>query len=191
MKVIGITGKSGSGKSTFASLLAQKLNCKHIDIDKIGHEALYRPDNLDILCEKFGSEILDVNGNVDRKKIGNIVFTQTHKMKELTDITWNYMQQQLNQILSQDDDIIILEWILLPNSKYWKLCDSKILVTSNDIARKNKVMERDNISEDYFNKRDSASIDYSTIQFDYIFENDYQTQTMDEVVNRLSTQYIE
>lgn len=190
MKVIGITGKSGSGKSTFASLLAQKLNCKHIDIDKIGHEALYRPDNLDVLCEKFGTEILDVNGNLDRKKIGNIVFTQADKMKELTDITWNYMQQQLNHILSQDDDIIILEWILLPHSKYWELCSSKILVKSDDLARKNKVMERDNISENYFNKRDSASIDYSTVQFDYIFENDYQTQTMDEVLNKLSTQYI-
>lgn len=190
MKIIGITGKSGSGKSTFASLLAQKLNCKHIDIDKIGHEALYRPDNLDVLCEKFGTEILDVNGNLDRKKIGNIVFSQTDKMEELTDITWNHMQQQLNQILSQDDDIIILEWILLPHSKYWELCSSKILVKSDDLARKNKVMERDNISEEYFNKRDSASIDYSTIQFDYIFENDYQTQTMDEVLNKLSTQYI-
>ena len=112
MKVIGITGKSGSGKSTFASLLSQKLNCKHIDIDKIGHKALYNPDNLDVLCEKFGTEILDVNGNVDRKKVGNIVFTQTNKMKDLTDITWNYMQQQLNYILSQDEDIIILDWIL-------------------------------------------------------------------------------
>ena len=191
MKVIGITGKSGSGKSTFASLLAQKLHCNHIDIDKIGHEALYRPENFDILCEKFGTEILDVNGNVDRKKIGNIVFAQTDKMKELTDITWDYMQQQLNQILSQDDDIIILEWILLPNSRYWELCDSKILVKSDDLARKNKVMERDNISEEYFNKRNSASIDYSTLQFDYIFENDYQTQAMDAMINTLSTQYIE
>ena len=190
MKIIGITGKSGSGKSTFASLLAQKLNCKHIDIDKIGHEALYRPDNLDVLCEKFGTEILDMNGNLDRKKIGNIVFSQTDKMEELTDITWNYMQQQLNQILSQDDDIIILEWILLPHSKYWELCSSKILVKSDDLARKNKVMERDNISEEYFNKRDSASIDYSTVQFDYIFENDYQTQTMDKALNKLSAQYI-
>ena len=48
-------------------------------------------------------------------------------------------------------------------------------------------MERDHISEDYFDKRDTSSIDYSTIQFDYIFENDYQTQTMDEMINKLTT----
>lgn len=43
------------------------------------------------------------------------------------------------------------------------MCDSKILVKSDDMAKKNKVIERDNISEEYFNKRDSASIDYSAV----------------------------
>lgn len=190
MRVIGITGKSGSGKTTFASLLAQKLNCKHIDIDKIGHTALYRPEVLDVLCEKFGTEILDENGNLDRKKIGDIVFTQRHKMKELSDITWRFMQQQLNNILSQNDDNIILEWILLPHSRYWEMCDFKILVKSDYVVRKNKVIARDNISEEYFNKRDSASIDYSDIQFDYIFENDYQEQTLNETLDKLIKQYI-
>ncbi len=190
MKVIGITGKSGSGKTTFASLLAKRLNCKHIDVDKIGHQALYRPEILGVLCEKFGTKILDENGNLDRKKIGDIVFTHKNKMQELSDITWNFMQQQLDYILSQDDDTIVLDWILLPHSRYWEMCDSKILVKSDDTARKNMVMERDNISEEYFNKRDSASIDYSTFQFDYIFENDYQAQTMTRMLNRLTQQYI-
>lgn len=191
MKVIGITGKSGSGKTTFASLLAKRLNCKHIDIDKIGHESLHRPELLDVLCERFGNQILDKNGNVDRKKIGEIVFAQRYKMEELSDITWGFMQQQLNYILSQDEDIIILDWILLPNSKYWELCEQKILVKSNDIVRKNRVIARDNISEEYFNKRDSASIDYSDIQFDCIFENDYQEQTMNRMINRLSKRFVE
>ena len=190
MKVIGITGKSGSGKTTFASLLAKELNCKHIDIDKIGHDAIFRPEILDNLCEKFGTEILDQNGNLDRKKMGDIVFTQRHKMKELSDLTWEFMQQQLDSILSQDDETVVLEWILLPHSRYWQKCDCKILVTSDDSIRKNKVMERDNISEEYFKKRDSASIDYSKVSFDYIFENDYQTQTMKKMLNRISEQYI-
>lgn len=76
MKIIGITGKSGSGKTAFASLLAQKLHCNYIDVDKIGHMALYRPEILDELCKKFGDGILDENGNLDRKKVGNIVFTR-------------------------------------------------------------------------------------------------------------------
>ena len=190
MKIIGITGKSGSGKTTFASLLAKKLKCQHIDIDKIGHEAIYRPSVSDILCKKFGPEILDENGKPNRKKIGNIVFGQKQKMEELTDITWDFMQHQLDTILSQKNEILVLDWILLPNSKYWDKCDCKILVISDNEKRKNKVMERDNISKEYFEKRDSASIDYSKINFNYIFENDYQEQTMVEMITRISKQYI-
>lgn len=79
MRIIGITGKSGSGKSTFASLLAKKLNCIPIDIDKIGHQALYNPDVLTTLTQKFGNGILDNEGKLDRKKIGDIVFTRKRK----------------------------------------------------------------------------------------------------------------
>ena len=70
MKIIGITGKSGSGKTTFASSLSKKIKCKHIyiDIDKIGHQALLQPDIVDKLCNTFGNEILDEKGKIDRKK---------------------------------------------------------------------------------------------------------------------------
>lgn len=68
MKIIGITGKSGSGKTTFASNLSKELKYKHIDIDKIGHEALYIPEIIDFLCKKFGTEILDSNRKYRQKK---------------------------------------------------------------------------------------------------------------------------
>lgn len=107
-------------------------------------------------------------------------------MKELSDLTWNYMQQQLDVILEQEQNIIILEWILLPHSKYWKQCNTKILVTSDDLKRKNKVIERDHISEEYFTKRDSASIDYSSFSFDYVFCNDYKQENMNCMVCTIS-----
>ena len=184
MKIIGITGKSGSGKSTLAYLLAKKLNCQHIDIDKIGHQALFQPQILDTLCNKLGKKILDDNGNLDRKKVGAIVFAQKNKMQILTDLTWGYMQQILDSLLSENPETIILDWILLPTSKYWDKCDYKILVTSSDIQRKNKVLERDQISEEYFDKRDSASLDYSPFEFDYIFENDYNMDTINNLLDK-------
>lgn len=185
MKIIGITGKSGCGKTTFASLLAKKLDCKYIDIDKIGHKAIIQPKISQALCEKFGNGILDENGNINRKKLGNIVFDKKDKMQILTDLTWEYMQKQLDHILSLDDEIVIFEWMLLPISKYWDQCDCKILIKSNYETRKNFVLKRDNISEEYFDKRDSSSIDYSQVTFDYIFENDYQPETMDRILDEL------
>ena len=71
MKIIGITGKSGSGKTTFASLLSKKLECNHIDIDKIGHQALLQPEIIYKICNTFGNEILDEKAEIDRKKLGN------------------------------------------------------------------------------------------------------------------------
>ena len=191
MKVIGITGKSGSGKTTLASLLAQKLNCRHIDVDKIAYEALYKPEVLNILQERFGSEIVDENGNLDRIKMGDIVFTQRDIMKELTNLTLNYMQQQLDSVISQDDETIVIEWVLLPYTKYWKLCNSKILISSDDEERKSRVISRDNISAKSFDKRDFASVNYSEIQFDYIFENDYQAQTINSMLNTFLNREIE
>ena len=186
MKIIGITGKSGSGKSTLASLLAEELECESINIDKIGHKATNHEKIAKKLCEIFGNEILDGEGRIDRKKLGNIVFSSKEKMDILTGITWGYMQEILDDILKRQPEIMILEWALLPmDSKYWEICDIKILMQSDDRQRKNKVMERDNISEEYFLKRDAGSMDYAQFDFDYVFENDYKPETMKKIVNVL------
>lgn len=188
MKIIGITGKSGSGKTEFAKALSKELNCRHVDIDKIGHQALFNTEILNDLCNKFGIGILDKNGKIDRKKVGDIVFSQRDKMQELTDLTWEYMKKELNRILSQEEEFIIFDWILLPNVEYWDKCDFKILINSDNIKRKNKVIERDMISEEYFEKRDLASIDYSTFKIDYIFENDYKKETMNQMIEKVITE---
>lgn len=185
MKIYGVTGKSGSGKSTYAKTLAEKLNCRHVDIDVIGRDALYQPEIFDTLCEKFGMEILDDNGMVDRKKVGNIVFKSQEKMDILIELTWNYMQQQIDKILQEEQDAIVLEYVLLPKSKYWDMSDTKILVKSDETMRKRKVIERDNISEEYFDKRDSTGMDYSSTQFDYILENDYKEDTMNDMLDNV------
>lgn len=184
MKIIGITGKSGSGKTTIASMIAKKINGIHLDIDKIGHEALQQEDVIKVLCDQFGTKILNSN-KVDRKKLGNIVFAKKEKMKQLEDITWNYMKNRLDNILSRNEKYIILDWALLPQTSYWNKCDFKILVESDYNKRKDKVIERDNISEEYFNKRDSASVDYSKFEFDYILKNDYNLQTLEKTLENL------
>lgn len=188
MKIIGITGKSGSGKSTLTDLLSKEMQCNSVNIDKIGHKATSNQEIAKKLCDIFGNQILGNDGNIDRKKLGNIVFSSKEKMAILTDMTWDYMQVMMDDILEKETgDVIILEWALLPISKYWEKCDIKILMQSNDDERKNKVMQRDHISEEYFLKREEGCIDYAPYDFDLIFENDYQLETMEkkvEIVNR-------
>ena len=185
MKLIGITGKTGTGKSTIATTLAQKLDAQYIDIDKIGHKATSDPIITQKLCHVFGNGLLDNNGNLDRKKLGNIVFSDTNKMQILTDITWEYMEHELDKALLQKQQYFVFDWALLPKVKFWDMCDLKILVTSDDTVRKERILERDHISEDYLEKRESATLDYSKLSFDFTFANDYTKESMDSFVETI------
>lgn len=98
MELIGITGKTGSGKSTIGKLLLDKLNGKYIDIDKIGHNATSDSSITKKLIQEFGDCILDNNKNIDRKKLGNIVFSNKNKMDILAKITWDYMENEIDNI---------------------------------------------------------------------------------------------
>ncbi len=188
MKIIAVTGKSGSGKSTLGVELAKKLNCRYVEVDKIGHEALYNPLAQEALCEAFGNQIL-VDEKVDRKKVGEIVFADKKAMDKLTQITWMYMQDILDQMLSKSDsEYIVFDWALLPNSKYWELAYKRIIVNANEQIRKERIMKRDNVSEEYFNLRESASWDYTNETSDYVFENEYTDVCLNSMVEKIMSE---
>lgn len=134
----------------------------------------------------FGKDILGENKKVDRKKLGNIVFSSKEKMDMLTNITWGYMQEKIDEIFKENHEIIILDWALLPISKYWENCDIKILTMSEANERKIRVIERDGISEEYFEKRDSTSLDYKNLEFNYIYNNNYKNESMEKLVKVVS-----
>ncbi len=58
-------------------------------------------------------------------------------------------------------------------------------MTAKDNVRKNKVMQRDKISEEYFAKRDSKALNYTLYKYDYIFENDYKLETIEKIIKKL------
>ena len=190
MKLIGITGKTGTGKSTIATTLAQKLDGQYVDIDKIGHQATSDPIIAKKLCDVFGNGLLDNIGNIDRKKLGNIVFSNTDKMQILTDITWEYMEQELDKVLLQKQQCFVFDWALLPKVKFWDMCDFKILITSDDTIRKERILERDHISQEYLEKRESATLDYSKLSFDFIFNNDYTKESMNTFAETIYSKII-
>lgn len=189
--IIGLTGKSGSGKSTIRSKIMKLFlqNCIEIDIDQISRDVLVQSEEIInyIKC-KVGDYIFDESGNVDRKKLGNIFFENRHNLKELSNLSWIEIQKSLNQILENNEHkIIILDWILLPHSgKYWDMCNVKVLVDANSTTRKANVISRDNISDDYFEKREKASIEYDLDSFDLILYNDY---SCDKLSKNISTLY--
>ena len=170
--LIGICGKSGSGKSTLAKQLLEIYpNAIHLDIDKIGHKALLNENVQKELINSFGNGILE-NEKVNRKKLGDIVFNSRNEMSKLSEITWNYMQEEIDKIISNNKDkIIILDWLLLPKTKYFNMCNIRILIDVDYEIRKKRCMLRDNITEESFDLREKASINYNSDDFDFVIKD--------------------
>ena len=170
--VIGICGKSGCGKSTLANQIIELTNhsAVHLDIDQIGHQVLLLPEVKKELVKAFGESIF-INQEVDRKRLGNISFHSKKEMAKLTDITWNYMQMEIDRFLSlHQDKIVILDWQLLFITKYFPMCDIKILLDIPYEIRKERAMKRDHITEEAFDLREQASISFCEEEFDYVFK---------------------
>lgn len=180
--IIGISGKSGSGKSTLARKIINKSNNKaiHLDIDKIGHSVLLLPEVKEELIKSFGESIIQKN-NIDRKKIGEIVFASRKEMNKLSDITWKYMQIEIDNFLNiHKNKIIILDWLLLPITKYFAMCNIKILLDIPYDVRKQRVMKRDKITKEAFDLREKASINFDESAFDYVIKDNNN-----EIIKRL------
>ena len=167
--IIGITGKSGVGKSTYAAQLAAENGFCLVHIDEIPHGIMKWPEIKSALIDIFGEEVVK-DSAVDRKYLGDLIFENRHLYKEMSDVIWDAMKECIDLVLSQCENVI-LDWILLPHTHYWKMCDKKILVVANEEDRVARVLARDNISTEYLRKRDAAGIDYDSIQFDEIITN--------------------
>ena len=82
------------------------------------------------------------------------------------------MQIEIDKFLENNKDkIIILDWLLLPISKYFDMCDIKILLDIPYEVRKERAMKRDNITEEAFDTREKASIDFDKNAFDYVIND--------------------
>jgi len=173
--LIGICGKSGSGKTTIAKrLMNLHKNAIHIEIDKIGHEVLLYEEVKKELINAYGESII-CNNSIDRKKLGDIVFSSRKEMDKLTEITWKNMQIIIDKIINENKDkIIILDWLLLPKTKYFNMCKFKILLDIPYEIRKQRAILRDNISEEEFKLREKSSIEYDNNDFDYVIDDSLQ-----------------
>lgn len=183
--LIGLMGKSGSGKSLISKLLKELDDTiQVIDIDKIGHESHNDQIVRKNLREYFGDEIFDADGSVNRKALGKIVFSDKSKMQLLYDATYSYMVERIDSMVC-NRRITVLDYALLPLTKYFELCDVKILVETNKDIRCERVVARDNISKEKYEVRDSNSVDYTSYDVDYTIQNNSDVQHLRKIVGEI------
>src|SRR5688500_2164818 len=101
MIVIGLTGGTGSGKSTAAALLEEKGAYK-IDADRVGHEIYMAGcEGWREVVEAFGREIIGPDGEIDRRALGKAVFNSPAQLKRLNEITLPYIRAELIRHLDE------------------------------------------------------------------------------------------
>lgn len=179
--LITITGASGSGKSSISEFLCSlDKNIIHLNIDTVGHKVLEMPEIRKVVSEKFNLNRKE--DKINRKELGDLVFNNHQNMKQLSDITWDVMENIIDNFIEENKDkIIILDWILMPKTKYFNVSNINILVQSDFNTRMQRATRRDKIDESAFREREQATLDFTRNDFDYIIENYDIKQTRKEV----------
>lgn len=174
--IIGVTGKSGSGKTTFCKNLAMSLRAYHIDIDTVCHTMIHHNRNaIEGIIMSIDKAIIPSLYNFPsndydkqfRRAVGELIFSDKEKYKEIVSLVWKYSKSFINDRIEQDDPVI-LDHILLPTMHYWQMCDRKILIKCDDITRYKRIFDRDKLTLDYLYKREKSSIEYTDYEFDVI-----------------------
>lgn len=186
--IIGVTGNSGSGKSTFAKHFADKIGFVYVDIDHISMDSLNQPEVLQTIINKYGREILSSKGTVSSQKVGEILSISRESAKEIYEVTLEYITRSVNKII-KDNNNVILDWVLLPDTYYWDLCDYTILMKTDLEQRLQKVSSRDNLPREYCVKRDNHSPNYTGIGVYSVIYNDYSPDSLQKAMDIIA-QYI-
>lgn len=177
---IFVTGKSGSGKSSFARLLAEDLGYKYIDVDKIGHSIYEDKSVLDAVVDIFGKDIL-IDGVFDRKSLGRKLFNETDQTKidKFNEVTGKAIKDRVIPYLEED---AVVEWVLLPLTEFWNHRAYRILVKGiSDDIRFEKIIARDHVSREYLESREKAGIQYNEDEFDRVVVNDYSMGSLENI----------
>ncbi len=186
--ILGITGNSGVGKSFLIKNIEQDYFL--IDADKIGHKSLLMTDCKAEILNNFGVNLLD-DGEINRKKLGEIVFKDKLKLEQLTEITHRYILKEIDALILDNLDrynLIIIDAPLLIEAGLHRKCDKTILVTATFEEKVKRIIERDNISEDLAKGRLSKQTkdELQEKNVDIVFENSYNLKAITSFNNIIS-----
>jgi len=151
MKVIGLTGGIGSGKSTVSQFLAE-LGAVIIDADKVGHEA-FKPDTelWQEVVAAFGRQILAPEGDIDRGKLAKIVFGSSESLARLNRIMhprmYDMVKARLEEYRRQGVDVVVLEAPLLLEAGWTPLVDEVWVTIAPEATVLKRLQERTELSE--------------------------------------------
>lgn len=174
---IGITGSIACGKSTVSNYLSQN-GFKVYDADKISFSLTQKPNICyNKIIEHFGTSILDINGDINRKKLGEIVFNNKKEKIVLESIIHPFVIKEIEDI---KDKLCFVEVPLLFEANLEYLFDKIIVVSSSQEKQLERLMKRNNLTEKEAIIRINSQIDIKAkeAKADYVIYNNDDLETM-------------
>lgn len=157
MKIIGVTGPIGSGKSTLSGFFAQK-GARVIDADLLYREVVQKgKPALDEIVRVFGKEVLDGEGRLNRKKLGSIVFGDKVKLEVLNGLTHKYIIEEIIEEIKKaresNVEVLVIECPIPIKHGFIDMVDEVYVVVADEKVRAERIMKRNNLSFDDAVKR--------------------------------------
>lgn len=157
MKIIGVTGPIGSGKSTLSSFFAKK-GARVIDADLLYREVVQKgKPALDEIVRVFGKEVLDGEGRLNRKKLGSIVFGDKVKLEVLNGLTHKYIIEEIIEEIKKSREsnveVLVIECPIPIKHGFIDMVDEVYVVVADEKVRAERIMKRNNLSFDDAVKR--------------------------------------
>lgn len=178
LRVFGLTGGIGSGKSTVATLLRDR-GVPVVDADALAREAVaIGSEGLAQVVEAFGKDVLDASGALDRKRLGALVFEDAEQRRRLNAITHPLVRQLSQQRFAELDrqgvklaayDVPLLFEVGL-DRVLWPV----VVVNASEATQIERVVRRDGLSEDEARARVRAQLPLAEkrARADHVIEND-------------------
>ena len=177
MKIIGLTGLTGAGKSTVAQKL-MAYGCYHIDADKVAREVINNNENVkNKLKMRFGDDVINPDGTTNRPLLATRAFADTDSTNALNEITHPAVTEEIQSIIKDISEVgyrgVIIDAIALFESGEDALCDFTVAVVAPKEIRLERIMSRDNITEEKALERINAQKDESffTSRADFVLWN--------------------
>lgn len=157
MLVIGLTGGIGSGKSTVSATMAE-LGAVILNADLVGHEAYLPHQNVwQEVVDAFGREILNDKDEVDRTKLGPLVFGNPDNLRKLNGIVhpWMYrrMDQMLKELEAKGAGVVVLEAAILIEANWTPLVQQVWVTVASEDNVIQRLQARNNLTPDQIRAR--------------------------------------
>ncbi len=157
MKVIGLTGGIGSGKSTVSRFLGE-MGAVVLDADKVGHQA-YQPgtETWKELVAAFGEDIVAPDSTIDRRKLGAIVFADPEALARLNRIMhprmFDMMKARIEEYRGQGTEVVVLEAAILLEANWTPLVDEVWVTVASESMVVQRTRERTGLPEEQIKAR--------------------------------------